>query len=1296
MQNCCQCNGLIEKNSIHMWCDCLTAMCKPCGLEQLSTKTNTYHSHLTCPVCGNQDTNVANGIIEGVAEADSLERELIKQACTYFQESRPQSFAKKTFKLLPLYQRLLKRYADLGLPKPPGGIDATHKEYLSIVALHIARCEAQRQHDLRMYNSNRFVDSGGKLALGPLQEVRFKANHTLEKVLDIIEGRDDVNRLHTGCNSCYDELTSGNTVRSICSCYNNACQLCVRRSIKNKKKTFLENPLPCMFCNIAAIPVGNIRAAQELQEQLLYQHPKFRKTTNVDTLWFVYMDIGSSCNMELSISYYDFIEPRNAQLGQGSNNLHTKPMCFLEMARMEVERVRRATYNVPKEEKSDVSNLPLGPLARLDIGRNVVLEAFLTFRRGGEAHQALYSSSRAVINAGAQMSDPGSLFDEATNRVCAVDAPGGELSDEVCQLVEQEMNTPEGKEEVDLGPRKLKLLIRTQSTPCPHAHCTVNPYCPVYLAKHIQTHHVDHVQDQMPVPAVTGRRRGRQPAAQRAALQESEFDEDDLNRALAESLVTSRAAAPSSDASSTASPSPVEVEILSTESEIALRVKDRHGAAAQTSASQPSAIQQGYFADVAGAAQKMPLEVQFADRGTAGSSPSSSENTTESQDEGNSTDEFFRQIAASTAESAQTLGATSVPARGERSASTVARRPVPRKPTVVESPTVGTAAKPSVSSKTGAPSTGSVSASSAAPVAEETAPAKAVRRIQKRKSAYQEASSEEDEAVTSASAPLAPLKARKIHPHSTANSSRGVSASGRIPASASDGRRHKEHHHERHRERQTERLSEHIEGLHDDQLHEHIDPKAAAREKTKATAIAEAATLQKRRDILLAANRVIGRTAEDVERRKREAAEAAQRPRKVRFAPAVHYQEYVAPEPSSDSDVEALDANGLPQDADDGILPPSETQSGDLATARPVSKAEDFFTVVDRLRKVTVVSATTAVLPPPPFRPLEISIRPPVPMTPRVPAEPRAPVSPPPPPPMELPAESREMQMQLLAQEEEQASDAGDEEEEEEEEDIEAEGEAAEEAVDEDDDQEFAGQQEGDEGLDSTPAAPPALPYTQLAERSVSMAGSLSAATAASGSSSVTAPTTTRNISGVAEDSPYAYPQSARSTIKEYRHESFVRYFQQPYRSEEQDQARSRASIPYNYYGLPYKEDMNRFSSPVLAKPGEAWRGGEEYVNLEHPDQRHYELCFDADSPREANPQRALTTRVEFFLIFPKGALKEVKDLEPCRDPDHSRVKIRIETTQAELNAVLKMLVLPKYGFRGRITQVRDCHSCVI
>ena len=182
-----------------------------------------------------------------------------------------------------------------------------------------------------------------------------------------------------------------------------------------------------------------------------------------------------------------------------------------------------------------------------------------------------------------------------------------------------------------------------------------------------------------------------------------------------------------------------------------------------------------------------------------------------------------------------------------------------------------------------------------------------------------------------------------------------------------------------------------------------------------------------------------------------------------------------------------------------------------------------------------------------------------------------------------------------------------------------------------------------------------------------------------------TEPTATTSASASTAYDPYAYN---KTSPEEFERQSQTRYYHQTHRTEATDSLHN--AKPYAVPGLPYTADQNRFTGEVVKDPEETWRAGEAYVDLPRPYERRYELVFNIDEPRPANLNSAamLTVQADFKLRFPDGALKKMAGSEPCKEKGYSEINIKMQTMQAELVAVLKLIALPRFGFRGKITQV--------
>ena len=178
---CCCCSKPLNNDSVLLVCSCLVSICRSCCLEQMANKPSTYRSHITCPVCGDQQTNVVNGIIGGIKEAENDEEELISDACDYF--GVPILRARKSLKTkLNMLRTLQGNFASLGYPWfiEPG--ESKPSEIVYRLGLYVSRCEARRQ------DPDEAVDA---LPLGPLECITFKPNYILHRILDMVAGRED-------------------------------------------------------------------------------------------------------------------------------------------------------------------------------------------------------------------------------------------------------------------------------------------------------------------------------------------------------------------------------------------------------------------------------------------------------------------------------------------------------------------------------------------------------------------------------------------------------------------------------------------------------------------------------------------------------------------------------------------------------------------------------------------------------------------------------------------------------------------------------------------------------------------------------------------------------------------------------------------------------------------------------------------------------------------------------------------------------------------------------------------------
>ena len=434
-----------------------------------------------------------NGIIGGVEEAICVEYDLITSACSHFGVSYSKNLNSKT--KINIFTTLQDYFAKLGYPRFKLERESKLNDIVSRFGLHIARCEAARE-------TKAAPDSWSKLAadlpFGPLEKISFVPNYTLNRVLDVISGREELNRIQQICAVCMENLTAGNTVRSKCACYARTCQLCVRHSIKHYANTYNSRSARCCSCNRGTILVEGVQEARRVEQELLRDLPQYKPGAGKALLYSLYTDLSQICGIPKSIDYSIFMSQDH------TGKEATRPMCNLELARLCQERLRRFLLNVPAGQASDVSELSLGPLAYLSIDCDVFLEAFLVFLDG---------PADPPDTTGQVLNDPRCCFDEATNRVRQTHQPGGELSREVAAEAEAErLRQDAAEDQTELG-RDLTLLLRSAHTPCPYEGCSVDPQCSVYLDKHIARYHPGWVQKAVaPVTPTPPLRRGFRPS----------------------------------------------------------------------------------------------------------------------------------------------------------------------------------------------------------------------------------------------------------------------------------------------------------------------------------------------------------------------------------------------------------------------------------------------------------------------------------------------------------------------------------------------------------------------------------------------------------------------------------------------------------------------------------------------------------------------------------------------------------------------------------------------------------------
>ncbi|KAJ1437658.1 hypothetical protein B484DRAFT_230203 [Ochromonadaceae sp. CCMP2298] len=450
---CCQCGVALSctvpgRRPLELFCDCLVALCKDCGLAQLEQLARHFKAgelYIKCPVCGSRSSSDKNGYVSDSPKAAAELMRLHKLIRERFPAVAKGAKGE---------QQLVQRYLEMGFSDCPGNKKA--------LALFIARCEDHLQ------KHSGPPQAGDSLSLGPLN-LLLKTNLVLEQALGAASGErggDEEARflaeVTTTCITCQAVLKQGNTVRGgNCSCASSCCQLCTRRTV-----AALGSYVNCCFCR-DPLPVTNVKAAVTLQRELL-------QSLILD------MTGGAKAKLKRAQIYQGCWELKAIRLVDVPADFHLDDqdafmnlddaLLNLGLARMGAELQRRQS----RQAKADY--LPLGPLGRLGIRRNVFLECVLAAMKPPGGEEELDPDE--VSPQDMYLPDPDAEIDEIRPTMQGCDALGGDLGEgRVLRLAE--------------GEDSVRDLFRppSASTPCPHPHCSVDPQCPFYLAQHQEHFH---------------------------------------------------------------------------------------------------------------------------------------------------------------------------------------------------------------------------------------------------------------------------------------------------------------------------------------------------------------------------------------------------------------------------------------------------------------------------------------------------------------------------------------------------------------------------------------------------------------------------------------------------------------------------------------------------------------------------------------------------------------------------------------------------------------------------------------
>jgi len=288
---CCQCHCPIIDNSTLMRCQCLIVVCQECARLSLkdqircSDRQLTYCEwYLRCPVCSTTTDNKNDALVRNMDHIHSRFKTLLFSAALHYEVKLPNSDSEadwlsivagkpikfSTREVNNSLQEVLDGFLNDGILTQWSGYRMTNARRHETILL-LARLESYRQQQQKG-NVDLQPVTVRDLPLGPLEEVQFRRNSTLERILASIES--DSEEIAVLCDICKGPLVD-RTVQSFCSCVYFCCQSCIVKTATNRVE-FLSMSSPdclllCPHCKQLSIPYTqeSHRRAYEYQTQLL-------------------------------------------------------------------------------------------------------------------------------------------------------------------------------------------------------------------------------------------------------------------------------------------------------------------------------------------------------------------------------------------------------------------------------------------------------------------------------------------------------------------------------------------------------------------------------------------------------------------------------------------------------------------------------------------------------------------------------------------------------------------------------------------------------------------------------------------------------------------------------------------------------------------------------------------------------------------------------------------------------------------------------------------------------------------
>jgi hypothetical protein len=279
-----------------MRCQCLIVVCQECARLSLKDQIRCSDRQLTycewylhCPVCSTTTDNKNDALVRNMDHIHSCVRELLFSAALHYKVELPcppnsksevewlsivagKLFDCSTREVNNSLKKVLDGFLNDGILTQWSGYKTITNARRHETILLLARLESYRQQQQQKGKVDLQPVTVRDLPLGPLEEVQFRRNSTLERILaSIVSESEEIAVL---CEICEGPLVD-RTVLSFCSCVYFCCQSCIVKTAVNRLEFLgMSSPdclLLCPFCKQLSIPYTqeSHRRAYEYQTQLL-------------------------------------------------------------------------------------------------------------------------------------------------------------------------------------------------------------------------------------------------------------------------------------------------------------------------------------------------------------------------------------------------------------------------------------------------------------------------------------------------------------------------------------------------------------------------------------------------------------------------------------------------------------------------------------------------------------------------------------------------------------------------------------------------------------------------------------------------------------------------------------------------------------------------------------------------------------------------------------------------------------------------------------------------------------------